>query len=226
MAIIQSGASDSVIVNIGEAAAKGLHNIAKPQDYGTLGHYAVSVQTGSIGAGSAANSELLQLRWTDSTRVCVITEIVCNGMVAFTAFAAGSITLNATICRSWSGDGSGGTPITLTGDTNQLRASMGASLMGSARVSTTAALTAGTKTIDSQPIGMITSHSSGGVASATPIIGSIYLPTPQLYKCDIASGEHPITLVQNEGLIIRSTVPATGVWVAGFTIKWMELSAF
>jgi hypothetical protein len=103
---------------------------------------------------------------------------------------------------------------------------MGASLMGSARVSTTAALTAGTKTIDSQPIGMITSHSSGGVGSATPIIGSIYLPTPQLYKCDLASGEHPITLVQNEGLIIRSTVPATGVWVAGFTIKWMELSVF
>jgi hypothetical protein len=73
---------------------------------------------------------------------------------------------------------------------------------------------------------MITSHSSGGVASATPIIGSIYLPTPQLYKCDLASGEHPITLIQNEGLIIRATVPATGVWVAGFTIKWMELSIF
>jgi len=31
---------------------------------------------------------------------------------------------------------------------------------------------------------------------------------------------------QNEGFVIRATVPATGVWNIGFTVKWAELAAF
>lgn len=224
MAVFQG--INGVGVKAGESAASGLHVIAKPQDHGTLGHYAISVLTGSIGAGMSANGELVQLRWTDATRICVITEVSCNGMYASTAFAAGAITIGAIVARSWSLDGSGGNTLTLTGDNNQLRSSMGASLMGGARSASTGALTAGTKTLDSQTFGLITTHSSGGVGSATPIIGSIYLPTTTLYKCNLASGEHPLVLVQNEGLVIRATVPATGVWTAGFTIKWMELTAF
>lgn len=224
MAVIEG--TSGTLVDVGAASAKGLHITAKPQDAGTLGHYAVAVQTGAIGAGMAANGELLQLRWTDGTRVCVITEITCNGVIASTAFAAGAIAMQASICRSWTVDGSGGTTLTTSGDNQNMRSAFGASLMGSARVASTGALTTGTKTIDAHAIGLITTHSSGGVGSATPIIGSIFLPTTTLYKCDIASGEYPITLAQNEGVVIRATVPATGVWTAGFTVKWMELAAF
>jgi hypothetical protein len=225
MAIIEGGTS-ATLAEVGAAAAKGIHVISKPQDYGTLGHYQVSVQTGAIGAGMAANGELFQLRWTDATRLCVIQKISCNGLFASTAFTAGALTIAATIARSFTASGTGGTALTLTGDNAQLRSSMGASLVGDARVSTTAALGAGTKTLDTQNIGLITTHTSGGTGSATPIIGSIYLPTTELFLCDTDSGEHPIVLAQNEGIVIRATVPATGVWTAGFTIKWAELSAF
>lgn len=225
MAIIE-GATSGELVEVGQANAKPMHVVSKPQPSGSLGHYQLAVQTGAIGAGMAANGEIFQFRWTDSTRLCIINKISINGMFASTAFTAGGITLATAICRNWSADGTGGTALTLTGDNNQLRSSMGASLLGTARIATTAALGAGTKTIDAQNIGMITTHSSGGTGSATPIIGSIHLPVMGLFECDIADGEHPIVLAANEGIIIRATVPATGVWTAGISIKWAELTAF
>lgn len=225
MAIIE-GATSSELVEVGQANAKPLHVVSKPQSFGSLGHYQLAVQTNEIREDMAENGEIFQFRWTDATRLCIINKITINGMFATTAFAAGGITLAAAICRSWSADGTGGTTLTLTGDNNQLRSSMGASLLGTARIATIGALGAGTKTIDAQNIGMITTHSSGGTSSATPIIGSIHLPMNDLFDCDIASGEHPIVLAANEGIIVRAKVPPTGLWTAGLTIKWAELTAF
>lgn len=225
MAVIQGGTS-AALAETGAAAAKGLHVISKPQDAGALGHYAFAGVTGAIAAAMAANGELLQFRWSDATRFAVIHEITCTGMRATTAFAAGAIDIKATIARSWSASGSGGTAISLTGDLGQLRTSFGASLVGDMRISSTGALTAGTKTLDTYDIGFISTHSSSGWSSATPIIGAIFLPTTTLFKADIASGEHPIVLAQNEGFVIRATVPATGVWNASFIVKWSEVTAF
>jgi hypothetical protein len=225
MAVIEGGSS-AVLAGVGAEAAKGVHVIGKPQDYGSLGHYRFAGVTGAIAAGMAANGELLQFRWTDTTRFALIQRIYAVGMRATTAFAAGTIDIKATIARSWTASGSGGTALTLTGDNNQLRTSMGASLVGDMRISTTAALGAGTKTLDTQDIGMITTHSSGGVGSATPIIGSIYLPTTTLFECDVSSGEHPVVLAQNEGVVVRATVPGTGVWNLGIGIAWAEVASF
>lgn len=225
MAVIQGGTS-TVIADTGAAAAKGLHVIAKPQDAGALGHYAYAGATGAIAAAMASNGELFQFRWADATRLAVITEISITGMRATTAFAAGVIDIKATIARSWSASGSGGSAITLTGDLGQLRTSFGASLVGDMRIATTGALTAGTKTLDTYDVGFITTHSSAGWNGATPIIGQIFLPTTTLFKADIASGEYPIVLAQNEGIVVRATVPGTGVWNASIHFKWSEVTAF
>jgi hypothetical protein len=40
------------------------------------------------------------------------------------------------------------------------------------------------------------------------------------------SGEWPLVLAQNEGFIIRATVPATGTWDFAVTMEWSEVSAF
>ena len=42
----------------------------------------------------------------------------------------------------------------------------------------------------------------------------------------LGDGDYPVILAQNEGFIIRATVPITGVWNAGFNISWAELAAF
>lgn len=221
--IIGSGGS---VQEVGAFSAKGAHIISKPQDYGTLGHYQAAVQSGAIAAAMAANGEVFHARWTDATRFCLIQKIIITGIRATTAFAAGVIDIKATIARAWTGDGSGGTALTLTGDNQAMRASMGASLFGAIRIATTAALTAGTKALDTQDVGNIITHSSGGVGSATPIIGSIYLPHNILFDAGVANGEHPILLAQNEGIIVRATVPGTGVWNIGVMIKWCEVAAF
>lgn len=33
-------------------------------------------------------------------------------------------------------------------------------------------------------------------------------------------------VAQNEGFIIRATVPATGTWTASFDVTWMELASY
>ena len=197
--------------------------MSRQTHYAALGHYSVDVATGAIGAGMATDGELFQFRWTEDSNIAVVYEISVTGMRATTAFAAGAIDIKATVARGFTASGSGGTALTLTGNQATMRTNMGTSLVGDARIATTAALTAGTETLDTQDLGRITTHSSGGVGSATPIIGSIYLPTTTLFKADLSSGEYPLILVDNEGFVVRATVPATGVWNLGIRVKWAEV---
>lgn len=187
------------------------------------GHYSVAVVTGDIAAGAGANSELLQFRWTNTLKLAVVYDIQLTGMRATTAFAAGSIDIKATKARAWTAAGTGGGTLTLTTDEAQLRTNMAASVVGEIRVATTAALGAGTKTLDTQDFGQVITHSSGGVGSATPIIGSIYLPTTSLFNADSDAGDFPLVLVANEGFVVRATVPATGVWNLGMRVRWAEI---
>jgi hypothetical protein len=38
--------------------------------------------------------------------------------------------------------------------------------------------------------------------------------------------EHPVLLAQNEGFVVRATVPATGTWQFGITVAWAEVTAY
>ena len=190
------------------------------------GHYAVAVQTGAITAGASANSEIFQFRWDTAGKLAVITEVTVTGMIATTAFAAGAITIKATVARAYTANGSGGTAVEFGGDSNvdnaALRTNMNDSAASDFRIATTAALTAGTAVLEANDLGQITTHSSGGVGAATPIIGSIYLPVPYLFKADITNGQYPLILAADEGFVVRATVPITGVWTLGLLVKWAE----
>jgi hypothetical protein len=226
MALQIQGAGGS-IAEVGAFSSVPVHTVNKPEPYGALGHYDFCGMTGAIAAGLAANGELLQLRWIDATRLCLIKKVKVTGMRATTAFAVGAIDIKVTKATSWSADGSGGGAVAVGGQENRLRTSMGLSLLSTGfRLATTAALGAGTKTLNTNDFGCIATHSSAGVGAATPIVGSIYLPTYDLFEQDQADGEHPIVLAQNEGIVVRATVPATGVWNLGIAVKWVEVAAF
>jgi len=233
------GASGSV-VEAGAFAAKGLHTIAKPHDYGALGHYRAVLTTGTIAAGMASNGELVQMRWVDATRFCVITHVaVLEFRNITTAFAAGLFNFNVIRSTAWSADGSGGGAVSVTDPQLQLRASaMGASLFSTGfRLATTAALGAGTKTFDTLNMG-----ACFGNVGSTPAIADYFIPKGggtsgtggpgvDLIAPDTGAGEHPIVLTSNggstsEGISIRGNVPATGTWIASFLVKWVEVTAF
>jgi hypothetical protein len=196
--------------------------------YSAATHYSYAGVTGAIGAGASANSEVFQFRWTDTSNIALIQSIEITGMRATTAFAVGTIDIKATIARGWTANGTGGFDVSfVSGDSHvsdncHLRATMDNSLVTDARIASTAALGAGTKTLDTDDIGQIITHSSAGVGSATPIIGSIYLPHTKLFEADIAKGFYPLVLSANEGFVVRATVPATGVWNIGVRVRWAE----
>lgn len=225
MALQIQGANGS-IVEAGAFAAEGIHSIAKPTDHGALGHYRVSVVTGTLAAALAASAQLFQFKWTDATRFAVVTSIKAD-FATLTRFTAGTVTdfgLDAFIARSFAAGG-GGTTLTLTGDNNQMRTNMGASL-GQINVSTTAALTAAT-TLDTQPFEQSIGGHGDQITPSATVMGS-NRPSPFEYLCRMESGEHPIVLAQNEGIVIRNRAgwPAAGTGIWKFTIQWAEVTAF
>lgn len=233
------GASGSV-AEVGAFASKALHSVNKPLDYGALGHYRAVLTTGTIAAGMAANGELVQMRWVDATRFCVIQQVtVLEFRNITTAFAAGPYQFNVIRSTAWSADGTGGGVVSVADPQLQVRAStMGASLFSTGfRLATTAALGAGTKTFDTLSMG-----ACFGNVGSTPAIAEYFIPKGggtsgtsgggvNLMIPDTGNAEHPVVLTSNggstsEGISIRATVPATGTWIATFLVKWAEVTAF
>lgn len=178
----------------------------RPIEYGSLGIYSICAVTDVMAAGLAANSEIFQFRYTGSD-VCLIREVTFDGLGGIAAFTAGAASFQLFRAAGWSADGSGGTALTLTGDNNKHKTSMVQSLsaVATARGSSTAALTAGTKTLNTNPMGSV-------VGGLTATAGD-KIPKATLWTD--AAGKHPCALVSQEGIVVRATVPATGTWTGG-----------
>lgn len=228
MAIIEGGTTGS-LAEVGNAAALAMHATLKPIPHGTLGHYRLSAVTGTLAAALAANAQLFYLRWTDATRFCVITSFRAQ-FQALTAFTAATLTdfgfdlHKATAVSA----GGGGTDLGALVKT-RMRTSMGASLLDAAglmRVATTGALTALT-TLDGTPI----AQSLGDAQRVNPAAATeeqrVNDPTLTFYP-DIARGEYPLVLAQNEGLVLRNRTvwPAAGTGLVQIYIAWAEVTAF
>lgn len=183
------------------------------------GVYKIAVSTGALTAG-AATKLIFYARWTHATRRAFIRELSLTGLIATTAFAAGSVLAEAMIARSFTAENGapGGTALTLTGNNAKQRTAFPTTDMAVIRASTTAVLGAPTWTLDAQAYAAIQSHSSAGWNGATPIIGSQFLPTMELIKLS----DPPPILEANEGVAIQVTVPGTGVWTAGISMTWSE----
>lgn len=194
---------------------------ARPLDYGDNGAYGVTGVSGTMAAGLAANSEIYQFRWGDATKRCVVQEILFEGAGWLTAGAAGVSRIECLVARGWTASGTGGTALgtALLSNGGKLQTDMAASLIGTngdARIASTAALGVGTKTLDSNGIGAVVT----GVVAA---VGTTIVPNNALFQPDQL---HPLVLEQNEGFVIRATVPGTGTWIFGITVRWTELDVY
>jgi hypothetical protein len=95
---------------------------------------------------------------------------------------------------------------------------MGTSLVGLMQGSATAALTAGTHTLDAFPIGQET-------WSIGTVVNVIYKNRTILFGEDVGT-TYPLILGTNEGFIVRATVPATGTWQFGLNVRWAEIASY
>lgn len=222
---LQIQGNGGVIAEVDGTVFRAQRATSRPVDHGALGAYGYGGFTGILPAALAANSEIFQFRWADATRYAVIRKVQFSAVVSTTFFAAGvPVTIDLVKSTGWSAAGTGGTAVSPAA-TLKRRTSMGSSLVasGDIRIATTAALGAGTKTLEA--------NSLGGIVAAGPITaslnGEIVAPGTILWQAEVGDGEHPLVLAQNEGFSIRSVaVPATGTWQAAVNIDWAEVTAY
>jgi hypothetical protein len=222
---VQVQGNSGVVAEVGGTTFRALNVQSKPIEYGSFGHYSWGALTGILPAALGANSEILQFRWSDATRFAVIRKIRVSACVSTTMFAAGvPVQLDLVKATSWSAVGTGGTRPTVAALLKK-RTSMGSSLLGAndIGVATTAALGAGTKTLEGTP--MMALVAPGPITGS--LNGQIIAPGTIMMQHEAADGEHPLVLAQNEGFVIRSVaVPGTGTWTAAFQVDWAEVAAY
>lgn len=217
--------SGGEVVKASGTAFNGLVVNVKPADHGTLGAYSWGGFTGILPAALAANSEIFQFRWADATRFAVIRKVRISCSVSTTFFAAGvPVQIDMVKATGWTVQGTGGTGYTIAALLKR-RFTMGSSLIvsGDVRSATTAALGAGTKTLETVAL---SSLAAPGPITAS-LNGQIIPPGTILWQAEVGDGEHPLVLSQNEGFVIRSVaVPATGTWSCALNVDWAEVTAY
>jgi hypothetical protein len=171
-----------------------------------------------MAAGLAGAAPIFAIRWP-SANIMVLKKVIISAGNTATAFTAGVCTFNLFIARSYTVNDTGGTDITPAAGMTKLRTSMGNTLLTAncARISSTATLTAGTRTLDTNPIGSIS-------VSIPAVAGNTILAPYDLFKA--LAGDYPTVLAQNEGIVIQATVPATGTWTFSVQSQWEELTAY
>lgn len=136
------------------------------------------------------------------------------------------------VARSYTASASGGTAIDMgstTTDTGAMATAMPASIMATAnivRVATTDAFTAGTHTLDANPIGALVGW-TGAIGDQVPVASAApYNGFGTLFGQPRALGGNPDPLIlgADEGFVLRNylLMGATGVGTWDFCVEWVE----
>ncbi len=208
------------VVDAGGSAYKALKVQCMPFDFGARGAFKKSLKTGTMAAGLGAAAPIFSFRWTDTSRLAVITKVMLDGFGSLTGFTAGQALLSLMIARAFSvADAvNGGTTGSVAAAMTKLRTSMADTLAAAILISGTATLTPGTRTLDTDAIGQW--------MYSLPVTANANFMSSPAALLDATQDGHPVVLAANEGLVINATVPATGTWLSGVTICWSEVTAF
>lgn len=190
-----------------------------PVDYGAAagvgGCYQHVAKSGSMAAGLASNAPIFSMRHSQVTPsvYALLRRVRVNAWSLGTGFTAGIATFDLYVARAFTASDTGGTADTAP---SRLRSAMAGSVMADIRHSATATLSAGTRTLDTNPIATW----SVGIGTGT---NTMFSATPHVL-IERMSDHHPLLLANNEGIVIQATVPATGLWSFSVTAEWDEVA--
>lgn len=219
MAVIQSGAGSTTLLTVDPTFLAARVANRPPE---ILGGYQVSTSSGAI-VTPGANAPLFSLRWSPptATNLCMIRRIEIGAFVAAAVTTSQQVSISMQVARSFTVADSGGTAISFSAaNTNKLRTSMPPTAFsggGDMRIASTAALTAGTRTLDTNLMG--TAVGTSGTAAGTTII-----PMTAIFQQQ--TGDYPLILAASEGIIIANNVSlATGSLTLVVNLEWFEIAA-
>lgn len=237
MAVIKDGLGSVGLWAIDAATDAGRVQ-TRPRDVGTLGSYMLDAMSGTMAAGLAGASPVFSCRWSDATRAMVLERFSMYARTFATAFSAGATLFELYVARSFTVVDTGGGAVSFAaGGGGKRRTSFGTTLItaGDMRISTTATLTAGTRTKDTNPVGRIRGFVPATVVNY-PFVGKNLAiiagastfawcaDNIDLFNPDEAGSRWPQVFVQNEGFVLEATVPATGTWEFGVHMEWSEIA--
>jgi hypothetical protein len=167
--------------------------------------------------GVAANGALFSFRNISANPVLI--RRVGVGFITTTAFtAAQKLDFGLSVARAFSASDTAGTAIAFTGNNAKHRSSEGTLTSVDCRISSTGALTAGTKTLDTNSIG-IASGWSGAAGQTIVLSNNLLSHDPE---------DLPIVLVQNEGFNVLNltAMGAAGVGVLTVSMELAEVLSY
>lgn len=208
-----------------------MHTASGPISVGAGGGYRLSMTSGTMAAALGANSEIFQFRYvTAATRVCVVHGISVSAALitppAVGVVAVGPLVFRAAHARAWTAAGTGGTRATMTTNNQKQRTSHATSEVNDIGICTTAALVAGTKTLDAQDFGSVVSSMYFDLAAGD--VSGVLIPKTNLLGDFTGGLAFPATYANQEGFAIRigAAFPATMTWVYTVDVAWSEVDGF
>lgn len=221
MAVIEGGVSGA-LAGVGAESGSPQHVVTKPDSVGALGHYTTTHRTAMIN-GQAANSRIFSLQNAHATNLIVIHEvrIVIQQTAAMTAAIETSLDV-----YKLTGFSVVDTTNTVTPVATKMRTSFGtagAVLRGLTIAGAAAGMTGGTSTKDTAPILQQPTWLLLAVPTGGPTVRNDYTWSPE-----VSSGQSPLILVQNEGLLIENRTALGAAAGASVHLRcvWSELTAY
>jgi len=181
-----------------------------------LGSYSKAMVSGTMAAGLAAGSTIFS--WRNSSVNIMPLRRLLFGAMDNVAFTAGIGNFSLFFARAFTASASGGTAGTLTGNNGKLRTAFATTTLGDMRISTTAALTNGTRTLDTDPVAVLP-ITVGATANVVLVPANTVLWQAQ-------AQDMPALFAQNEGFEVQASLPATGTWNFSVQPVWDELVSF
>lgn len=215
MAQIQSGV-DATLQTV-DPGFKASRTSLRPME--NLGWLSIGARSGAL-TGAAANSAVFSFRNIAANPVVV--RRVGVGFVCTTGFTtAQELAFGLMVARAFTASDTAGTAIVLTGSNCKMRTSLATLTSVDARIAAAAALTAGTKTLDTNHLGVV------GAWALAATAGALIVPLPNnLLQHD--AGDYPLVLAQNEGFNIVNLVAmgAVGVGTLYVNVELAEATAY
>ena len=180
-----------------------------------IGYYSVSGASGAL-TGVAAAGPVYSFRNTGANLLLV--RRVTIGFVVTTAFTtAQGLDYQMVRANSFTASDTGGTALFAAGQNKHRNSFTNITSAPDIRIASTAALTAGTRTLETNGMGI-----AGGSASA---VGAAMSPADILEQ---DSGDYPLVLAQNEGFVITNGIlmGAAGVIRLQVSVEYAEASSY